>query len=185
MPVCMVTMWRMRACVYFDYFLWNQLSASFPFSVQTVASVSSSCTLAKKCIYSCWGGKKRLSCCLTITHVSIFSYNQPIVSLYRRYSQRGSGVTGVRTHSSQIGHPCSLRKLLCAFNSKRAERDLNAEMSRRLRASTPNPVLLALSHARSRRDGASSHWIGPNRCGKRRLLFLAPLWSCAFPNLAY
>lgn len=130
--------------------------------------------------------KKRLNCCLTIIHVSILSYNQPIVSLYLRYSQRGSGVTGYEMHLSQIGW-CSPRKLLCSFNSERTKRDLlNVEMLLWwLRTYTQNPVLLALSHAWSRRDGARSHWIGLNLCRKLRQLFLASFWLCAFPNLAY
>ena len=53
--------------------------------------------LSKKCIYRRWGKKKRLYCCCkTIIHVDILSYNQPIVSLYLRYSQGSSGWLALR-----------------------------------------------------------------------------------------
>lgn len=89
-------------------------------------------------------------------------------------------------HLLQIGYRGSSRKLLSRFNSERTKRDpLNVEMLWWLRTYTQNPVLLALSHAWSRRDGAGSHWIGLNLSRKSRQLFLASFWLCAFPNLAY
>lgn len=62
--------------------------------------------------------QKRIYCCCkhTIIHVNVLSYNQPIVSLYLRYSQRSFGATSFEMHLPQTGYQCSCRELtLCIF----------------------------------------------------------------------
>lgn len=59
--------------------------------------------------------KKRFYCCCkTITHVSILSYYQPVISLYLRYSQGGTlGRLAFQMHLPQTGYQCSPRQWRC------------------------------------------------------------------------
>lgn len=86
----------------FFFFLLTEMSVSFTFGVQQWHTFDHS-EASQRNVFI--GVKKKFNCCLTIIHVSILSsYNQPIVSLYLRYSQCGFGSISFEVHLSQIGY---------------------------------------------------------------------------------
>ena len=99
-PVCVrtrffVTILRVCVRVKERVFLITQSSVSFTFSVQTVAYSLIVVKTSQRNVFIGVEEKKKkrrlYCCCKTIIHVDILSYNQPIVSLYLRYSQGSSG----------------------------------------------------------------------------------------------
>lgn len=84
---------NLKECVWF----YNTIACVIHFQRTNSGIQFDRCEPSQRNVFIAVRGKKRLYCCCkTIIHVNILSYNQPIVSLYLRYSQWGFGRLALR-----------------------------------------------------------------------------------------